>query len=334
VRIEDCTIRNAREMAIRVSGGTEHHIDRCQVYDTGAGGLLVEGGDRKTLTPAGHQITNSRIHHFSRHQQAAAYGIILGGVGNRAANNLIHDAPHQAVLINGNDHVFELNVVRNVVTETDDAGAVYKGRNPSCRGNVIRHNFFQDIGSPMGHGTGAIYFDDGDGGDVVFGNIFVRCGDPGQGTFGTVFSHGGHGIRADNNVFVDCKRALGSSPWNDQLWKETIDGGHDCHFQTKLLEEVDIRKPPYTTRYPELVGFMEPKPGQPRNSHAKNNVLVRCGDVKTGNWIVDEQQTWITSDDPGFVDAAGGNYQLRDDAALFKRLPDFKPIPFAQMGPR
>ncbi|MEA2734456.1 MAG: hypothetical protein QOE14_907 [Humisphaera sp.] len=334
VSIERCTVRNTRQLAIRAVGGTNHRIDHCDIYDTGTGGVILEGGDRKTLTPAGHEATNNRIHHFSRHQQTAAYAISLGGVGNRAANNLISDAPHQAVFIGGNDHVFELNILRNVVNETDDAGAVYKGRNPSCRGNIIRHNFFADIGSPMGHGTAAIYFDDGDGGDLVFGNIFVRSGHPGAGSFGTVFSHGGHGIRAENNIFVDCKRPFGSATWNDQLWKETIDGGHDCHFTEKLLKEVDITKPPYTTRYPELVGFMNPKPGEPRNSFAKNNVFVRSGEASTGNWVSAPAEMWTTSDDPGFIDAANGNYQLRTDAEVFKRLPGFKPIPFDQIGPR
>jgi hypothetical protein len=53
--IENCTIRNTRQLAIRISGGTAHRIDHCDIYDTGAGGLVVEGGDRKTLTAAKHE---------------------------------------------------------------------------------------------------------------------------------------------------------------------------------------------------------------------------------------------------------------------------------------
>jgi hypothetical protein len=184
----------------------------------------------------------------------------------------------------------------------------------------------------MGHGTAAIYFDDGDGGDLVFGNIFLRCGHPGAGSFGTIFSHGGHDLRAENNIFIDCQRALGSFPWNDQLWKETIDGGHDCFFQQKLLQEVDITKPPYTTRYPELAGFMNPQPGQPRNSFAKNNVLVRCKDVSSGNWKWAKEEIWRTESDPGFVDAADGKFGLKTDAEVFKRLPQFKTIPVEKIG--
>jgi hypothetical protein len=331
-RIEACVVRNTRQVGIRVSGGASHRVEGCDIHDTGTGGLVLEGGDRKTLTPAGHEAVNNHIWRFSQHQLCYASGITLGGVGNRAAHNLLHDAPHMAVGIGGNDHVFEYNVVHDVCSASDDAGALYKGRNPSCRGNVIRYNLWRDIGSPMGHGTAAVYFDDGDGGDTVFGNIFVRCGYPGKGSFGTVFSHGGHDNTAENNIFVECKRALGSAPWGDQRWKETIDGGHGCYWQKLLRQDVDITQPPYTTRYPALVGFMDPQPGQKRVNRAKNNVLVRCGQASSGNWEFKPEETWITDDDPGFVNASQGDYRLRPEAEVFKRLPGFQPIPFDRIG--
>ena len=330
--IEACTVRNTRLLGMSINGGAGHRVVDCDIYDTGTGGLVLEGGDRKTLTPAGHEAINNHIWQFSRHQLTSAYGLILGGVGNRAAHNLIHDAPHQAVALQGNDHVFEYNVVRNVVNETDDAGALYKGRNPSCRGNVIRYNFWRDIGSPMGHGTAAIYFDDGDGGDTVFGNVFYRCGFPGKGSFGTVFSHGGHDLRAENNVFIECKRALGSAPWNDKRWREAIEGGEDCHWLELLLRDVNITQPPYTTHYPELVGFMNPQPGQPRLNRAKNNVLINCAEISSGSWKYAPAEMWAGSEDPGFEDAAHGRFKLRANAPVFQRLPGFQPIPFDQIG--
>ena len=175
VRIERCIVRNVQQLGIRVNGGSDHLVDSCQVYDTGTGGLYLEGGDRRTLIPAHQLAINNEIHDFSRLQQTGAYAITLAGVGNRAAHNLIHDAPHQAILVAGNDNIVEYNIIRNVVTDAEDAGALYKGRDPSCRGNLIRYNFFRDIGNPKGH-TCAVYFDDGDGGDSVIGNIFLRCG--------------------------------------------------------------------------------------------------------------------------------------------------------------
>ena len=331
-QILGCDVRNLRRLGIRVTGGSRHRIAGCDIHYTGQGGLVLAGGDRKTLTPGGHEAVDNHIWRFAEHQLTSAYGLSLQGVGNRAAHNLIHDAPHQAVLIGGNDHVFELNEVHHVCTETDDCGALYKGRNPSCRGNLICFNYWHDIGTPMGHGNAAIYFDDGDGGDIVFGNVFLRCGEPGGGPFGTVFSHGGHGIRADNNVFINCKRALGSAPWDDARWQDALKGGQDCFFPEKLLKEVDIRKPPYTIHYPELVGYLDPPAGVPRVSHAHLNVMVRCGELSNGNWRLEPDANWSTSGDPGFVDASANDYRLRPDAAVFQHLPGFQPIPFADIG--
>jgi hypothetical protein len=333
-RIEACEVRNIRQLGVRVVGAAGHRVEGCNIHDTGTGGLVLEGGDRRTLTPAGHEAVNNHIWRFSQHQLTYASGITLAGVGNRAAHNLLHEAPHMAVGISGNDHVFEYNIVRDVCTASDDAAALYKGRNPSCRGNVIRYNFWCDIGSPLGHGTAAVYFDDGDGGDTVLGNVFFRCGHPGRGSFGTVFSHGGHDNTAENNIFIECRRALGSAPWDDRRWKDAVDGGQGCEWQTRLLKEVDITRPPYTTRYPDLVGFMNPQPGQVRVNHAKNNVLVRCEQISSGNWKFAPQEIWTTDGDPGFVDAAKKNFLLRSDAEVFKRLPGFKPIPFDKIGPQ
>lgn len=330
-RVERCEVRNTRHMGVVVLEGLRHTVSDCSIHHTGTGGLMFSGGDRRTLTPAGHQALRNHIHHFSELQLTGAYGIQFGGVGNVAANNLIHDAPHQAILLAGNDHLFQRNEVHHICTETDDCGALYKGRNPSCRGNRIVGNYFHDIGSTMGHGSAAIYFDDGDGGDFVIGNLFVRCGDPGRGGFGTVFSHGGHGIVARGNLFVDCKRALGSVPWDDARWRRALAGGEDCFFPDKMLKEVDVTRAPYLTHYPELVGYMDPPPGAERSSHAAGNVFVRCGERSGGNWKLDGTN-WSTDRDPGFVNAAAGDYRLRDSAEMTKRAPSFEPIPVERIG--
>ncbi len=331
-RIQACEVRNTRGLGVSVIGGTAHRVEACDVHDTGTGGIHLTGGDRKALTPAGHEAVNNHVWEFSKHKLTYANGITLAGVGNRAAHNRIHDAPHQAIAIAGNDHVFEMNVIYNICTETDDCGAYYKGRNPSCRGNIVRHNFWHNIGSPMGHGNAAVYFDDGDGGDVVVGNVFFRCGDPGKGSFGTVFSHGGHDLLAENNIFIECKRPLGSAPWNDKRWKEALAGTGPDGWQGRLLKEVDITQPPYTTRYPDLVGFMDPQPGQVRINRATRNLMVMCAAVSSGNWQVKPEENLVTAADPGFVNAAAGDFRLRANAPVFRALPGFKPIPFEKMG--
>lgn len=328
IHIEGCIVRNQHFTGISVTGGREDQVRSCDVHDTGTGGISVSGGDYKTLDRGDHLIENCHIWTFAVHKLTYSNGITLSGVGNTARHNLLHDAPHMAVGGGGNDNIFEYNVVHNVCLAADDSGAYYKGRNPARRGNIVRYNFWHSIGKPMGHGVAAVYFDDGDGGDSVIGNLFFRCGDPGKGSFGTVFSHGGHDLVADNNIFIECKRPLGSAPWNDKRWKDALEGKL---FQDRLTKEVDITQPPYTTHYPALVGYFDEKLKEPRVSYARRNLLVMCAEPKSGNWQLDDSN-WITEEDPGFVDINGGDFNLKPDAEVFRHIPGFEALPLAKMG--
>jgi parallel beta-helix repeat protein len=328
ITIEGCEVRNMHNNGIAVYGSKNNKVLSCDIHDTGTGGVVIGGGNRKTLEPGNSLVENCHIWKFSVHKLTYSNGITLSGVGNAARHNEIHDAPHMAVGMGANDCIFEYNVVHHVCLAADDSGALYKGRNPSLRGNIVRYNLWYSIGKPMGHGVAAVYFDDGDVGETVTGNLFFRCGDPGRGSFGTVFSHGGHELVADNNVFIECKRPLGSAPWGFEHWKKMIDGDL---WQTRLLKEVDITKPPYITHYPTFQGFMDPKPEDQRVSHAYRNLFVMCAEEKSGNWILDESN-WSTSEDPGFVDINKGNFNFKEDAIVFEKIPGFKPLPVDKMG--
>jgi len=164
---------------------------------------------------------------------------------------------------------------------------------------------------------------------MVFGNIFLRCGYMNKNNFGTIFSHGGHGIFAENNIFIDCRRAFGSTPWNDQHWHDALNGDD---WQNKLLKEVDITAAPYTNHYPALIGFMDGQPQSERINFPNNNVFVRCQLPNSGNWTNAPAKILSTTNDPGFVNFAKGNLQLRADSEVFKQLPEFRPIPFERIG--
>ncbi|MBK9991065.1 MAG: right-handed parallel beta-helix repeat-containing protein [Verrucomicrobia bacterium] len=330
VSILGCTMRNLRRHGVFIEGGQGNRVERCEIHDVGVGGITIVGGDRKQLIPANHIAKNNRIRRFGVHQLSYAAGIKVGGVGNLVAHNLLYDAPHLAIEVMGNDHIIEYNEIHHVALETDDCGALYKGRDPSARGNQIRYNYWHHIGTPMGWGVASIYFDDGDGGDFVVGNVFYKAAYPNLHSFGAVFSHGGHGITAENNIFISTERALGSAIWNDALWAQTISG---ADWQKKLLQTVNITQPPYTTHYPELVGFMNPVAGVPRRSIDRRNLIVDCTIANKGNWDGDPAALgWVTTGDPGFVDAANGDFRLRSDSEVYTRIPGFQPIPFDQIG--
>ena len=323
VTVAGCTVRNTGQEGIVVNGGEAHMVRSCNLYDIGTTGLRIGGGDRKTLTPSRHEVINNHIHHVSRRMRTHAYNISLSGVGVRLAHNEISDAPHQAIMTAGNNHLFEFNEIHRVGMESDDSGAFYMGRNPSERGTVLRYNYWHDLGSKMAHGSCAVYFDDGAGGQTVFGNVFRKAS---GGQFGAVFSHGGHDNLVANNLFIDCARAIGSSPWPAALWNQWL---NEPLWQKNLLEEVDVTGPVYLDQYPELANYMTP--GEKlRLNHAERNIVVRCDSYTNGNWSVRDSVSVTV--DPGFVDAEAGNYALRDDAAILGAVPGFAPVPFDRMG--
>jgi len=327
VRIDGCVVRNTGQGGIDIDGGERHTVAGCEVHDTGRFGISLAGGDRKTLTPCGHAATDNHIYRVSRRMRTHAYHAHIKGVGIRLAHNLIHDGPHQAIGLWGNENIIEFNEIHHTGMETDDCGAFYMGRNPSERGNILRYNFWHHIGSALSHGSCAIYFDDGDGGQTVFGNVFYKAA---GGNFGAVFIHGGHDNIVDNNIFIECKRALGHSPWDDKRWNNYV--AADL-WQKRLLEEVDITKPPYTDRYPGLKGFMTPAAsGRPRMNYASRNAFIACDSTHKGRW--DIQECLVTNEDPGFADPEKLNFQLKQDSPIYSRIGGFQPIPFAEIGPR
>ena len=100
----------------------------------------------------------------------------------------------------------------------------------------------------------------------------------------------------------------------------------------RLREDVDITKPPYSTRYPQLLKTYTDPPDAQRCHYVSNNVLVRSGSLirsSGGNVMKDNFET---DEDPGFIDADNMNFQLRDDSIIYKKIPGFKKIPFEKIG--
>ena len=89
----------------------------------------------------------------------------------------------------------EYNKIHHAVTDGDDMGAIYYGRDPSERGNKVRNNFFHDIGNDHGLIV-SVYRDDGACGMEVTGNIFFKAGRH------DVLIGGGSDNVYRNNIFI------------------------------------------------------------------------------------------------------------------------------------
>ncbi len=260
-----CSIRNVGGWAVTVSGGEGHCVVGCDMYQMGGGGVALHGGDREQLTPAGHFAENNHIHHYARVNRVYQPGITLQGVGNRASHNLIHDAPHMGMGFSGNDHVIELNEIHSVCYESNDAGAIYTGRDWTMRGTVIRNNYLHHISGFRGLGCVGVYLDDMFCGTEISGNLFYRV-------TRAAFIGGGRDCVVKNNLFVDCNpslhiddRALGWAHDHTDAWiREGRDKG--------THKGIHFKQPPYSTRYPKLANILEDEPAAPKGNQVFRNV--------------------------------------------------------------
>ena len=318
ILIAGCTLRNIGTLAVRLDGGTENGVVSCDIYEIGDTAIMLSGGDRKTLTPGRNYAVNNHIYHFGRWSRTYRAAVTMAGVGNRAAHNLIHDAPHTAIFFNGNEHVIEFNEIHHVCMETSDAGGFYLGRDFSERGSVVRYNFFHHLGTAD---VRAIYLDDDASGIRVFGNVLYKA------KMGVCIG-GGRGNVVENNVFVDCVPSVHIDNRGQNWARPTVDG-----FMKERLEAVNYRQPPYSVRYPELLTLYDDDPGAPKYNTIERNISFG------GKWLNIYSPSYdstitirdnLLDVDPGFVDPANMNFQLRDDSPAYKL--GFKRIPTERIG--
>ena len=334
-RIAGCIIRNANQ-GVTVAGGTNNGVVGCDIYDLEATGMRLSGGDRKTLTPAGHYAVNNHIHHYALLHKTWQPGIRIQGVGQRVAHNRIHHAPQYAISYDGNDHLFEFNDMHDLCLEMSDVGVIGCGTNWTYRGNVIRHNFIHHIPKRPYPGVVGVYLDNCACSADVIGNVFYKMTKP-------VMIGGGRDNIVRNNIFIEC--AIPVYMDNRGLRWETRWG----HFRPggpmyKPLKEFKHDQPPWSTRYPKLARILDDMPQAPLGNIVERNVSVRSGwsDIeavcrKTFSTHVNRGylkmgDNFVTEDDPGFVDADNMNFQLRDDSTVYRAIPGFKKIRFERIG--
>lgn len=261
--IRGCTMTNLGGEAIRITGGRHNGVEDCDLHSLALGGITLSGGDRKTLTPAGHYAVNNHIHHFSEWVRTGQYAILLEGVGNLAAHNEIHDAPHEALTLRGNDHRIEYNNVYRVTQETGDAGAFHTGRNWTWQGNAIRYNYFHDLQGPGLHGVMGVYLDDWASGFTVTGNVFYRAGR-------ATMIGGGRNNIVENNIYIDCSPALHLDARGLGWAGYYFDGTRTELFDQ--MKEMRYDQPPYSTRYPQLLTMLDGETQVPKYNIIRNNV--------------------------------------------------------------
>ena len=280
IQLVNCRISCCGSRGVVLSG--ERNLMRgCEVFLTGREAVRVAGGDRKTLSRADSVFEGNHVHDYAVFQRTYAPGFHVSGCGMVLRGNVIHDAPHCAIIYGGNEHLFEYNNVYRVLLETGDAGAYYTGRDWTTQGNVLRYNYTHDLGpgttetknadeAVSGANTMGFYFDDCDCGDEVYGNVFHNIA---RG----ILVGGGRDHPIRNNVFSRC--AIGISidcrgmRWRQ--WNNPKHGGASWMLENKA-KVFDYTNGLWAARYPNLANIMNDHPREPLHNPVVSNIFIGC----------------------------------------------------------
>ena len=349
--LEACNIRNVGDWAVTINGGIHNGVASCDIYDSGAGGISISAGDRNTLIPAESFADNNYVHHIARLKRVYNAGINISGVGNRISHNLIEHVPHQAIGFLGNDHLIEFNEIKDACSESNDAGAIYTGRNWTMRGNIIRYNYLHDFSGFAGKGCVGVYLDDAFSSADIIGNVFNKAAR-------AIMIGGGRDNNIINNIFIECVPSLHVSA-QGLGWME-----NSANCWVKEAEEkgtilgIAFNQPPYSTKYPKLANILNDEPKAPKGNVISRNICFGGNwDKNSGLWnmsIEDKARPYLTMKDnvvapssgvkdslsksfiianPLFVNQQNpeqGKYQLDANSPALKR--GFKQIPFDKIG--
>ena len=345
--VTGCVLRGGSADGVKILDSPSSGVSWCVLTDLGERGVWIYGsGTRSTLTAGNNFIAYNTISNVGRlctcykspidltHTYSAnenVDGVYMG-------HNLIHDCPHFAINLYGNNHVIEYNEIYRVCTETADAGAIYSGYNWTFRGTVIRYNYFHDINAGGGatdwDGVMGIYEDAAWSGTTMYGNVFCNV-DHG------IYVNGGRDNIIQNNIFVDCTNTAAGTRASYAIAVSqcaTYNGFTNTGDTMMLrLAAMPYQTPPWSTEYPALMTLTNNRPELALGNVIATNISYNNG--SGGAWIVWENNANtnatvmnnLTNGDPLFVNYSQRNFGLLTNSPVWSL--GFQSIPTTGFGP-
>ncbi len=261
VFISGINVKNVGAWGILAENCMNTTIQKCEISQTGGGGIGVNGGDRKNLVSSENIIRKCTVHDISRWYKTYMAALDISGVGCTLSENYVYDVPHFGIVFAGNNHIIEKNEIKNACYESNDAGAIYSGRNYTYYGNIIRYNYLHDLSGCDNCGCIGLYFDDAMSSADVYGNVFANI------PYIGLLLGGGRDFKIHDNMFINCKMSI----MYDQRaaeWKSLY------QRLTDRLNEVDISSDTWKNAYPSL--------SEIRN----NDMFMPIGNSITGNTVI------------------------------------------------
>jgi hypothetical protein len=311
--VEDCIVRHTAGYAVDFGAGCQAcRVERCEMVDLGAGGVKI-GGLNAADIATGCVVRDCRIESGGR-VHPAAIGVWIGfGAESTVERNEISDFYYSAVSVGWqwntnatpcrNNRILDNHLHHLGQSVLCDMGGIYTlGRQP---GTVLAGNHIHDVSRRCdGYGGWGLYFDEGSSEILEIGNLAYRTQDA------PFHAHACRENTIRGNIFAWGTNAMMQFSNPQRLGPLTLENNVFVGDWAKLYahdpdDEIVFRSNLYW-RAGSTAAVTFPK-GQALDAWRKR---------EPGAAIAD----------PGFVDAAAGDFRLKPGAAAAAfGIPGFDP---------
>ena len=320
--VEECSFSQLGGYAISFGHATRsNRITENTIFDVGAGGIKL--GDTRLASrtrgrSADNLISDNHIHHIGQFYQGAIGILVLQSSRNQIVHNNIHHTYYTAISVGWtwgyepnqcSANRIEYNFLHHICQGLlNDVGAIYiLGVQP---GTTIRNNLIHEVQSFAGKGRG-IYLDEGSAEILVENNIVYGVKSAG------FHQHYGRDNLIRNNIFA----------WNDdfQFSRARPEAHRSYTFEGNIV---------LFDRGGLLGGKWEDTGFEfSRNLYYDvRGEPLRFGRSTWEEWRAKGHDAGSLVADPGFADAATGDFTLPPDSPAWKI--GFQRIDIDTVGPR
>ena len=366
--VSECRFRDGGSGGLRIDlASRRNRVERCVFEHLGGCGVVLCGyGPSYHYLNRDNEVVDNHLHHLGEAYWHCPAVFIWQSGDNHIAGNHIHDLPYTGIVCSGRtvyDREGKGECSATVHWNDVDAQCgkgysqqrwFYSGlpswwmREPlmHSRDNLIEYNRIHDVMQIMGDGDG-IYVSGAGGGNVVRFNVVgpcpsrtfsegIRCDDDQHHTIihgNLIVSLGGRatgvtlkGInRVTNNIFALPQTtplrghlSLETGPLNGSVIKHNI-------FLTSAADQAFVS---------EMRIHGQGRKARLRDTDSDENIYYCTTDAQAGRAWLDEARSFgvdVRSRccDPGFIDAANGDFNLKEGAAALE--VGFQPLPLDRM---
>ncbi len=266
VLVRNCAFTGIGTYAVMQRSCVNSGLYGCDIYETGAHSVQLEGGCMFTLTDSDNFVINSRIRENGTRRRTYSGGVLCRGSGNYIYRNSFRDSYHMGVYVFGTNHMIKNNNFSNMCYMSGDAGAVYMaGKYYNANINVIG-NYFENMSPHPEMGAGgnvSVYYDNSTSHTTTYGNIMydtvlgvqVNCGRKCP-VFGNIMSdlkmRAGILGASTNDSFIADYNTLRMTAYKSDVWEKLMPQMRDLEWN------YNPREPYGTDAYSNLWENSEP----------------------------------------------------------------------------